>query len=146
MSVPGTPPEPPFRATDSPWFWGCVFAVMGLVGIAMIAPKFSRRQGQLERRFLGRQQAAIERNRRAAGLPPVDLADAALEPADFGADEDGAGGAAPIVPLWTLATAAAGVAVGSGVMLAREATRGRRPRASRRRRTRRPAGTHTISR
>jgi len=135
MSAPELSRPDPFRATDSPWFWGLVFAVMGLVGIAMIAPKFARRQGQLERRFLGRQQAAIERDRRAAGLPPMDLADAAFEPADLGADAAGAGEAAPIVPLWTLAAAAAAVAVGSGVMLAREATRARRP-----------ADTRTISR
>jgi hypothetical protein len=123
MNAPKPSRPHPFRATDSPWFWGLVFAVMGLVGIAMIAPKFSRRQGQLERRFLGRQQAAIERDRRAAGLPPVDLADSAFEPADLGAE---AVGAAPIVPLWTLATAATAVAIASAVMLAREVSRARR--------------------
>jgi hypothetical protein len=124
MSVPEPSRPQSFRATDSPWFWGLTFAVMGLVGIAMIAPKFSRRQGQLERRFLGRQQAAIERDRRAAGLPPVDLADSAFEPADLGAEA--AGGPPPIVPLWTLATAATAVAIASAVMLAREVSRARR--------------------
>jgi hypothetical protein len=128
MSVPEPAAPEPFRATDSPWFWGLIFAVMGVVGIAMIAPKFARRQGQLERRFLGRQQAAIERERRAAGLPPVDLADSAREPAALGDDDTGGGNAGPIVPLWTLATASLAVGVGSGIMLVREATRARASR------------------
>lgn len=128
MSLPEPSSREPFRATDSPWFWGFVFAVMGAVGIGIIAPKFALRQGQLERRFLGRQQAAIERERRAVGLPPVDLADSALEPAPLDGVDGGAGDRGPIVPLWTLATAAIAGAVGSGVMLAREASRARASR------------------
>jgi uncharacterized protein involved in exopolysaccharide biosynthesis len=101
-----------YRLTDSPWFWGLVFSLMALVGIGLIAPKFDKRQRQVEGRFLGRQQAAIERQRRAAGLPPIDLADEARE-----RDE-----AAPrrIVPLWTLAVAAGSAAAGSALMLRRE--------------------------
>ena len=57
-----------YRLTDSPWFWGLTFSVMALVGIGLIAPKFDKRQRQVEGRFLGRQQSAIERERRAAGL------------------------------------------------------------------------------
>jgi len=102
----------PFRPTDSPWFWGCAFGLMALVGMALIAPKFAVRQRQIEGRFLGRQQAAIERARRAEGLAPVDLAAEAQ-------DRDAV---APrrIVPLWTLGTAAAAAAIASGIMLARE--------------------------
>jgi hypothetical protein len=105
-------PTPPFRPTDSPWFWGLLFSVMGLVGMALIAPKYDIRQRQIEGRFLGRQNAAIERSRRAAGLEPVDLADSAED-----RDE-----VAPrrIVPLWTLATLAAIAGTASGVMFARE--------------------------
>jgi hypothetical protein len=101
-----------YRLTDSPWFWGLMFSVMALVGIGLIAPKFDKRQRQVEGRFLGRQQSAIERERRAAGLPPVDLADTAQDP----------GLVAPqrIVPLWTLAIAAGAAAAGSAVMLRRE--------------------------
>jgi hypothetical protein len=85
---------------------------MSLVGIALISPKWDWRQRQLEGRFLGRQQAAIERQRRAAGLEAVDLAETA-------ADREAA---APgrIVPAWTLPTLAALAAVGSAVMLWRE--------------------------
>ena len=102
----------PFRIVDSPWFWGLAFSLMALVGIGLIAKKFDVRQRQVEGRFLGRQQAAIERSRRAAGLPPVDLAEEAHDREI----------AQPrrIVPLWTLATAAGLAAIGSGVMLWRE--------------------------
>jgi hypothetical protein len=102
----------PHRLTDSPWFWALVFSLMALVGLGLIAPKFEVRQRQVEGRFLGRQQAAIERERRAAGLPPVDLAAEARD------REIAAPGR--IVPLWTLAAAAAAAAIASGIMLARE--------------------------
>ena len=105
-------PRPPFRPTDSPWFWGLAFSLMALVGIGLIARKFDVRQRQIEGRFLGRQQAAIERSRRAAGLQPVDLAE---EARDRTAAQPGR-----IVPLWTLAVTAGLAAIGSGIMLRRE--------------------------
>ena len=111
-------PSPPFRATDSPWFWGLLFSVMSLVGMALIAPKYDIRQRQIEGRFLGRQNAAIERSRRAAGLEPVDLAETA-EDRDLVAP-------ARIVPLWTLASLAAIAGVGSALMFAREIRQHRR--------------------
>jgi hypothetical protein len=101
-----------YRLTDSPWFWGLMFSVMALVGIGLIAPKFDKRQRQVEGRFLGRQQSAIERERRAAGLPPVDLADTAQDRELVTPQR--------IVPLWTLAIAAGAAAAGSAVMLRRE--------------------------
>ena len=104
--------------TDSAWFWGLMFSVMGLAGIGLISGKFDVRQRQVEGRFLGRQQAAIERERRAAGLAPVDLADEAR-------DRDVAQ-AGRIVPLWTLAVAAGASALLCGAMLLRE----RRSRSS----------------
>ncbi len=104
--------RPPFRFLDSPWFWALAFSSMALVATALVAPKYAVRQQQIEGRFLGRQQAAIERSRRAAGLPPVDLSEEARE----------RNVAQPrrIVPLWTLSAAAAVAAIGSGIMLRRE--------------------------
>ncbi len=98
--------------TDSGWFWAAVFSLMALVGIGLIGSKFDVRQRQIEGRFLGRQEAQAERERRAAGLPAVDLATSAREPEDRPHDR--------IVPLWTLVTIAATAATVSLVMLARE--------------------------
>lgn len=109
MSEPAATPRP--RPTDSPWFWALCFSFMALVGGLAIAPKFDRRQGRLEARYAGRHEAAVERARRTAGLPPVDLADEAREP-----DVE----PRRLVPLWPLAVAAGLAAAGSAVMLWRE--------------------------
>jgi hypothetical protein len=114
-AVPGPAPGPRLPLTDSPWLWGLLFAVMALVGIGLIAPKFDVRQRQIEGRFLGRQKANIERQRRAAGLEPEDLADAA---ADRALAQPGR-----IVPLWTLAAGALLAALACGAMLVRERRR-----------------------
>ncbi len=121
--VPMTPPPhadaSATRLIDSPWLWCLLFSVMAFVGTAIIGPKFALRQGQLERRYQGQARAAIERERRRAGLAPVDLADAAHAPADLSQ----ASAAERIIPLWTLATAAGTAAVGSAAMLWRERRR-----------------------
>jgi hypothetical protein len=102
--------KPPI--TDSGWFWGALFSGMALVATGLIAGKFEVRQRQVEGRFHGRQLAHEERQRRAAGLSPVDLADSARE----------RDAVAPrrIVPLWTLTAASAAATVASLAMLARE--------------------------
>lgn len=112
MAFVGSRSAPPFRPTDSPWFWALAFSAMALAGLAAIAPKFDRRQGRLEGRFAGREELAAERARRAAGQPAIDLAEEAREPE---ADPR------RIVALWPLALAAGAVAAGSAAMLAREA-------------------------
>jgi alpha-beta hydrolase superfamily lysophospholipase len=111
-AVYNSPMAEPYRLTDSPWFWALLFSLMALAGLGLIAPKFDVRQRQIEGRFLGRQQAAEERARRAAGLAPVDLAEQARDREDVAPKR--------IVPLWTLATLAALSAAGSGWMLRRE--------------------------
>jgi len=45
-------------ATNSPWLWVCLFATAALIGLAAIAPKYAKRQAQIEREFQGRQRAA----------------------------------------------------------------------------------------
>lgn len=121
--VPGAGPQavPPFRPTDSPWFWGVVFSLMALAGMALVAPKYAVRQRQIEGRFLGRQQAHVERVRRAAGLAETDLAESAVD-----AEE-----APPrrIVPLSSLAILPAAAAATSTVMLVRELRARRGPPA-----------------
>ena len=115
QTQPEQPPAQPSPLTDSGWFWALVFAVMALVGIAVISPKWDWRQRQLEGRFLGRQQAELERQRRAAGLDAVDLAETAADRHDVARER--------IVPAWTLVAVAAAAAAGSAVMLWRERRR-----------------------
>ena len=98
--------------TDSGWFWASLFSLMALVAIAVIGPKWDWRQRQLEGRYLGREQAAAERQRRAEGLAPLDLAETA---ADREAVAPGR-----IVPAWTLVMLAAVATAGSAAMLWRE--------------------------
>ncbi len=98
--------------TDSPWFWGLLFSVMALVSLALIAPKYDRRQGQIEGRYLGRGQLAAERARRAAGLEPTSLAADAVAMAEAPRSR--------LIPLWPIAIAAAGAAAACGWMLQRE--------------------------
>ncbi len=42
--------------SDSPWFWAYLFCTAALIGLALAAPKYGRRQTQLERQFLARQE------------------------------------------------------------------------------------------
>ena len=99
QTPPEQPPAQPSPLTDSGWFWALVFAVMALVWIAVISPKWDWRQRQLEGRFLGRQQAELERQRRAAGLDAVDLAETAADRHAVARER--------IVPAWTLVAVAA---------------------------------------
>jgi len=106
------PPHRPAPLTDSFWFWSALFSLMALAGLAAIAGKFDVRQRQIEGRFHGRQRAADERARRAAGMPATDLADAARPPDAVPVDR--------MVPTWTLAAVAATASIASLAMLIRE--------------------------
>jgi len=121
----GLEPRPAaFCFTDSGWFWMLLFSLMALVGIALIAPKFDKRQRQIERRFFGREQVAMQRARQAAGLPPIDQTAAhdQGDPRPVAVDAEGAVAVEPqrIVPLWTLSTAAVVAAMVAATMLVRE--------------------------
>ena len=89
-----------------------MFSVMALVAVGVIGPKWDWRQRQLEGRYLGREQAAVERQRRTSGLDPVDLAETAVEREAIAPGR--------IVPAWTLAGLAAAAAAASAFMLWRE--------------------------
>ncbi len=56
--------------TDSPWFWLYLFATAGLIGGALIQPKFNQRQAQIERQFQGRSRAEQQKS---GQVPSVEM-------------------------------------------------------------------------
>ncbi len=51
------PAEDRPSATDSPWLWIAIFLSGALIALALMMPKFQRRQLQLERQYEARQAA-----------------------------------------------------------------------------------------
>jgi hypothetical protein len=78
VDSPMRPDDPPARLTDSPWFWLVLFANAALVGIALIGPKYAKREAMLERRFEVRRE--ISRQRATGVTAPVDAATVDLAP------------------------------------------------------------------
>ena len=62
----------PGHITDSPWFWLLVFANVALLGAVLIAPKYSRRQLGLERKFEARREIAHQKLASDASSATVD--------------------------------------------------------------------------
>jgi hypothetical protein len=74
------------RVSDSPWFWAYLFTTFGLIALAIISPKYSARQTQIEREYQGRQRAT--QSARGA-TPSVELSEEGqtlitLQPLFFG--------------------------------------------------------------
>ena len=44
--------------TDSPWFWVLAFALVGLLALAVMSPKYGRRQANIERQYQARERVA----------------------------------------------------------------------------------------
>jgi len=44
--------------TDSPWFWVLLFALVGLLALAVMGPKYGRRQANIERQYQARERVA----------------------------------------------------------------------------------------
>ena len=56
----------PAKVWDSPWYWLHLFCVASLVGVLLVSPKFAERQAGVERKFQGRQRAALQKAGKAA--------------------------------------------------------------------------------
>ena len=65
-ATPDAAAHPRGAITDSPWFWICMFACVGLMSVVVIEPKFRRREAQIESKFHMRQH--VDRIR-ADGTP-----------------------------------------------------------------------------
>lgn len=59
----------PRPITDSPWFWAYLFAIAALIALALIGPKYSARQSQIERQFQGRQRGLQNLNGETPNSP-----------------------------------------------------------------------------
>jgi len=44
--------------TDSPWFWILLFSLVGLLALAVMSPKYGRRQANIERQYQARERVA----------------------------------------------------------------------------------------
>lgn len=56
MTATSASSRPPI--TDSPWFWVYLYAVAGLIALALMQPRFGPRQAEIERQYQGRERAA----------------------------------------------------------------------------------------
>lgn len=61
--------------SDSPWFWAYLFGTCALIALALAAPKFSRRQVQIERESQGRERAAQRLNGQTPTVPMSTVGD-----------------------------------------------------------------------
>lgn len=87
--------------TDSPWFWLLLFANAALVGVALIGPKYNRRQGAIERRYEARQEIARRMQDQPADQTVTEEATVG-DDAEFN-DTASIDASARIVPLFPLA-------------------------------------------
>ncbi len=62
--------HPASPLTDSPWFWGYVFATAALIALFLAGPRYLDRQGQLERQFSARQASGQVVVGRQGPVPP----------------------------------------------------------------------------
>jgi hypothetical protein len=104
--------NPQSPVTDSPWFWVLVFSLMALLALAVIGPKYGRRQAGMEVKYQARERIAEDQ---AAGNNLVGDArsELATDRRELASPED------TLVPLWPLAAILVVVALVSYVMLIR---------------------------
>jgi hypothetical protein len=103
--------------TDSAWFWVLIFALMGLVALAAMHGKYSRRQANIERNYQARtrvaEQVVAENN-----LAEPDRMDKLEVRHQFSTPDEN------LVPLWPLAVLLGLAAIFASAMLYRAHRRG----------------------
>jgi hypothetical protein len=107
--------------TDSPWFWVLAFALVGLLALAVMSPKYGRRQANIERQYQARERVA---ERITAENNP----DAAQRIDNLEARQPYVTTSEKLIPIWPLAVLLALVSLLAAVMLWR--MRGRGPLVS----------------
>ena len=107
MSPPRVPP-----VTDSPWFWVLLFALVGLLALVAMSPKYGRRQANIERQYQARERVAekITAENNPAATERMD--DVEARPYVVTTSEK-------LIPIWPLSVLLALVSLVAAVMLVR---------------------------
>ena len=67
VDSPSVEPDAARAATDSPWFWAMLFSCAALIGLVVIAPKFTVRHGNVQRQDEGRWEVWRRHGERTSG-------------------------------------------------------------------------------
>ncbi len=105
-------PKQQLPITDSPWFYVLAFALMALLALAVIGPKYGHRQSAMERKYQARERIEEHREARSNSAD-----DARME--DLAARRPYATPGDTLVPLWPLAAILVAVALFAAFMLNR---------------------------
>jgi len=93
--------NPQSPLTDSPWFWGLIFSVVGLIALVVISGQYGKRQARIERQYQARERIgdnAVNDPTRPEYATPDNT----------------------LVPIWPLGVLLVAAAVCAAVMLHRE--------------------------
>ncbi len=112
MNQPASAP-----VTDSPWFWILAFSLAGLLALAVIGGKYSRRQTNIERNYQARERVA---QRVTAEAQAANNSGAASRTDDSEARREYASPGNRLVPIWPLAVLLTLVSIAAAGMLYRQ--------------------------
>jgi hypothetical protein len=96
--------------TDSPWLWVLAFALVGLLALAVMSPKYGRRQANIERQYQARERVA---ERITAENNP----DATQRIDNLEARQPYVTTSEKLIPIWPLAVLLALVSIVAALML-----------------------------
>ena len=98
--------------SDTPWFWVLLFAIVGLLALVAMSPKYGRRQANIERQYQARERVA---ERVTAENNP----DASARIDDLDARRPYVTTSEKLIPIWPLAVLLALVSLVAALMLVR---------------------------
>lgn len=106
--------------TDSPWFWVLAFSLMGIIALAALNGKYSRRQANIERQYQARERVAEK-------LGAENNPDLGVRIDDSEARRAYATPGNQLIPVWPLAALLGLISIVAAAMLHRGHRGGGRP-------------------
>lgn len=106
--------------TDSPWFWVLAFSLMGIIALAALNGKYSRRQANIERQYQARERVAEK-------LGAENNPDLGVRIDDSEARRAYATPGNQLIPVWPLAALLSLISIVAAAMLHRGHRGGGRP-------------------